>query len=139
MKTLSVTGSDELKDKVPDAVVSGNPNAWVTISKAHSESQGWMKSTKAMLVYGGGCLVQVSTQQRNPDGSWSLAEALTFVPGAAISSYGIVSSENETFPAPRNTPSSAPLLYDTTTIFEDGLPGVNDIDMAKDLAQTEMI
>ena len=38
-----------------------------------------MKSTKAMET-GNGCVVQVTTQQRNPDGSYAIAEALTFVP-----------------------------------------------------------
>ncbi|MFQ5589577.1 MAG: hypothetical protein ACE5HE_00300 [Phycisphaerae bacterium] len=42
-----------------------------------------MKSTKAMEIPGG-CIVQVTTQQRNPDGSYSVAEALTFVPGVYI-------------------------------------------------------
>jgi len=31
-----------------------------------------------------GCVVQVTTQQRNPDGSYAVAEALTFVPGVHI-------------------------------------------------------
>ena len=31
-----------------------------------------------------GCIVQVTTQQRNPDGSYSVAEAVTFVPGVRI-------------------------------------------------------
>ena len=44
-----------------------------------------MKSTKAMnMGYGNGCLVQVTTQQRNPDGSYVIAEALTFVPKVII-------------------------------------------------------
>jgi len=38
-----------------------------------------MKSTKVCNVPGG-CIVQVTTQQRNPDGSYAVAEALTFVP-----------------------------------------------------------
>ena len=38
-----------------------------------------MKSTKACET-SYGCLVQVTTQQRNPDGSYSLAEALAFAP-----------------------------------------------------------
>jgi hypothetical protein len=42
-----------------------------------------MKSTKAMQVPNG-CVVQVTTQQRNPDGSYALAEALTFVPGVRV-------------------------------------------------------
>jgi hypothetical protein len=43
-----------------------------------------MKSAKAMQTPQG-CVVQVTTQQRNPDGSHSVAEALTFVPEARIS------------------------------------------------------
>jgi len=42
-----------------------------------------MKSTKAMLVPGG-TVIQVTTQQRNPDGSYAVAEALTFVPGRGL-------------------------------------------------------
>ncbi|MFA5739425.1 MAG: hypothetical protein WC902_11630 [Bacteroidales bacterium] len=53
------------------------------LCKASSESEGWMKSTKACEVPGG-CIVQVTTQQRNPDGSYAVAEALTYVPGARI-------------------------------------------------------
>ena len=34
-----------------------------------------------------GCLVQVTTQQRNKDGSYAVAEALTFVPGATFASF----------------------------------------------------
>jgi hypothetical protein len=30
------------------------------------------------------CIVQVKTQQKNPDGSYAVAEALTFVPGVWI-------------------------------------------------------
>ena len=54
-----------------------------------------MKSTKAMLIEGArnkgvdsGCLVQVSTYQQNPDGSWSVAEAVTYVPRCIIQSLG---------------------------------------------------
>ena len=39
-----------------------------------------MKSTKVMNLPDG-ALVQVSTQQKNPDGSYSVAEALSYVPG----------------------------------------------------------
>ena len=42
-----------------------------------------MKSTKAMELPGG-CLVQVTTQQRNPDGSYVVAEALEFVPSVRV-------------------------------------------------------
>lgn len=42
-----------------------------------------MKSAKAMQVPGG-CVVQVTTQQKNLDGSYAVAEALTFVPAVRI-------------------------------------------------------
>lgn len=56
----------------------GDPGAWKCISKAWNEKEGWMKSTKAMQVGSAGCLVQVTTQQKNPDGSYTLAEAVCF-------------------------------------------------------------
>ena len=54
------------------------------LCKASSEDEGWMKSTKAMEIEGGGCIVQVTTQQRNHDGTYAVAEALAFVPCATI-------------------------------------------------------
>lgn len=54
------------------------------LCKASSQNEGWMKSTKAMEIPGIGCVVQVSTQQKNPDGSYTVAEAVTFVPGVEI-------------------------------------------------------
>jgi hypothetical protein len=42
-----------------------------------------MKSTKVCNVpYG--CIVQVTTQQKNPDGSYAVAEALTYVPSVQM-------------------------------------------------------
>lgn len=58
--------------------------SWVTMSKAWSDEEGWMKSTKAIKL-DKSCLVQVSTQQRNLDGTYSLAESLQFMPGYTIS------------------------------------------------------
>ena len=78
-KSLGNTDINGTSKNVPDVVVFGDGDAWVLICKASSERQGWMKSTKAMEV-GSGCLVQVTTQQRNPDGSYAIAEAVTFVP-----------------------------------------------------------
>jgi len=66
-----------------DLVVVGNGDAFQLLCKASSQAEGWMKSTKAMPV-AGGAIVQVTTQQRNPDGSYAVAEALTYVPGAKI-------------------------------------------------------
>lgn len=84
MKSLHNTNVNPARENVKDMQTFGNADAFQLICKASSESEGWMKSTKAMQVKGGGCLVQVTTQQRNSDGSYSIAEALTFVPSCLI-------------------------------------------------------
>lgn len=66
-----------------DIKIFGDEELWVLICKASSESEGWMKSTKAMQLPRG-CLIQVTTQQRNLDGSYSVAEALTYAPDVSI-------------------------------------------------------
>ena len=62
----------------------GDGDTFKLISKASSENEGWMKSTKAMEIDFVGCVVQTTTQQRNPDGSYSLTDAVAFVPGVKI-------------------------------------------------------
>ena len=83
MKTLGNTTVSKAKDNVKDLVVYGDGDSFRLLFKASSEKEGWMKSTKAMDA-GSGCVVQVTTQQRNPDGSYAIAEALTFVPNVRI-------------------------------------------------------
>lgn len=83
-KPMGNTNMDQARASVPDLQVHGDPGAWKTICKASSEKQGWMKSTKALDLGQFGCLVQVTTEKRNPDGSTSLAEALTYVPGMRL-------------------------------------------------------
>jgi len=78
-KTLHNSDVSEAKENVPDIKVYGDGDAFALFSKASSEKEGWMKSTKVCNLPNG-CLVQVTTQQRNPDGSYAVAEALTFVP-----------------------------------------------------------
>ena len=56
-----------------------------TLAKASSEKEGWMKSTKALQTPVG-VVVQVTIQQRNADLTYSVAEALTFVPDVRIAS-----------------------------------------------------
>jgi hypothetical protein len=75
-KKLDVTSTQDLDS---DAKVFGDPDRWILICKASSDSQGWMKSTKAMQIFGVGCLVQVTTQQGD-----NIAEAITFVPGVSV-------------------------------------------------------
>lgn len=84
VKSLHNSCSNTAKKNVPDIKTFGKSDLFVLISKASSEKEGWMKSTKAMEIEGTGCVIQVTTQQRNADGSYALAEALTFVPGAKI-------------------------------------------------------
>lgn len=84
MKTLHNTDANDARKNVSDLMIWGDGDAFILLSKASSEKEGWMKSTKAMEIPGAGCIVQVTTQQRNPDGSYAIAEALTFVPGIVI-------------------------------------------------------
>lgn len=82
-KTLHNSDISGARQNVHDIKVFGNGDLFQLLAKASSEREGWMKSTKAMWV-GNGCVVQVTTQQRNIDGTYAIAEALTFVPGVVI-------------------------------------------------------
>lgn len=82
-KSLGNTDVNGASKNVSDLKVFGDGDMFQLLCKASSQQEGWMKSTKA-LDTGTGCVVQVTTQQRNPDGSYSVAEALTFVPGVTI-------------------------------------------------------
>ena len=75
-KSLHNTCSNGATKNVKDIVFWGNGDTFQLISKASSEAEGWMKSTKAMKC-GKDVVIQVTTQQKNPDGSYSVAEALT--------------------------------------------------------------
>ena len=83
-KTLHNSDISGAKKNVPDIVVYGNGDLFKLLSKASSQREGWMKSTKVMEIPHVGCLVQVTTQQRNPDSSYAVAEALQFVPGVVL-------------------------------------------------------
>ena len=82
-KTLHNSDVSGARLNVPDIRIVGDGDLFKLLCKASSEGEGWMKSTKAMEVPGG-CVVQVTTQQRNPDGSYAIAEALTFVPSVEV-------------------------------------------------------
>ena len=83
-KTLHNSDANGAKKNVKDIQFYGDGDMFQLLCKASSQSEGWMKSTKAMEIEGVGCVVQVTTQQRNPDGSYAVAEAVTFVPNTAI-------------------------------------------------------
>ncbi len=78
-KTLHNTDVDGAKKNVKDLVFYGNGDTFQLISKASSQKEGWMKSTKAMEIKGVGCVIQVTTQQGD-----NIAEALTFAPNCKI-------------------------------------------------------
>jgi len=82
-KKLDITESKGAKDNIDDIKFYGDGDTFRLLCKASSNNEGWMKSTKVCNVPGG-CIVQVTTQQRNPDDSYSLAEAITFVPDVHI-------------------------------------------------------
>ena len=82
-KTLGNSCSNGATKNVKDIMFWGDGDIFKLISKASSQNEGWMKSTKAMSV-GNGVVVQVTTQQRNKDNSYSVAEAITFVPNVKI-------------------------------------------------------
>ena len=77
-KTLDNVNVADVKEKVSDVKVVGNGDMFQLMCKASSESEGWMKSAKAMEVPGG-CVVQVTTQQGG-----NVAEALCFVPDVRL-------------------------------------------------------
>lgn len=78
-KTLTNTTASKAAKNVKDIKFWGNGDTFKLISKASSQNEGWMKSTKAMEIENIGCVIQVTTQQDN-----NIAEALTFVPGVKI-------------------------------------------------------
>ena len=78
-KTLGITDVKGAKDNIEDLEVFGNGDLFRLVSKASSEKEGWMKSTKAREIKGMGCIVQVTTQQGE-----RVAEALCYVPGAEL-------------------------------------------------------
>jgi hypothetical protein len=80
-KTLHNSTISGARQNVKDIKVVGNGDMFRLLCKASSQAEGWMKSTKACEIPGVGCLVQVTTHQRNHDGTNSVAEALSFVPG----------------------------------------------------------
>ncbi len=78
-KTLHNSDASRVKQNVPDVKIFGDGDMWQLLCKASSESEGWMKSTKAMEIPGMGCVIQVTTQQGE-----NVSESTTFVPKVRI-------------------------------------------------------
>ena len=83
-KSLNNTDFNGTQQNVPDVVFFGDTDCWKLICKASSQKQGWMKTTKAMDVNGTSVIVQTETQQRNPDGSYALSQAVVFVQRCSV-------------------------------------------------------
>lgn len=66
-------------NEASDVEMVGDPGLWRLLCKESSASQGWVKSTSLMDTPTGVALC-VSTRQGD-----SVAEAVTFIPGATIS------------------------------------------------------
>lgn len=82
-KSLNISEVNGARTNISDIEIYGDVDVFALLCKASSKSQGWMKSTKVCNVVDG-CIVQVTTQQKNLDGTYSLAEALTYVPEMRI-------------------------------------------------------
>ena len=78
-RTLSNTTANQAQNQVKDIEFWGDGDAFKLISKAWSEGEKWMKSTKAMEIENRGVLVQVSTLQGE-----NVSEALQWLPGIKI-------------------------------------------------------
>lgn len=78
-KSMNISDHTDLLKNVSDLEIFGTVDCWKLISKASSEEQQWMRSTKALEIRNYGCLVQVSTQIGD-----AIAESVTFVPNISI-------------------------------------------------------
>ena len=82
-RDLAISTERDAKKHISDLITYGKTDNFALLCKASSELQGFSKSTKVCNVKGG-CIVQVSTLQRNNDGTNSIAEALSYVPNVHI-------------------------------------------------------
>ena len=76
---------EEPKAKEPvDAIeVIGDIDMFEVLNSIKNKTEGFERSLFAKQVRGG-CLVAVTTRQKNPDGSHAVSDALAFVPNVTI-------------------------------------------------------
>ncbi len=75
-----ITTTEDIKEKIK---YSGDISNLKLLYKVQGDK--WLKSTKALQVPGG-CVIQVTTERLQADGSWQNAEALAYVPGIILKS-----------------------------------------------------
>ena len=80
VRDFSNENATQTKQNVKDVKIFGNVDMFQLICKASSKEEGWMKSTKALEIENVGCVIQISTQNKD-----SVAETSVFVPGIKIS------------------------------------------------------
>lgn len=78
---VMITRTEDVQQSDKKVETHGNPDQFRLLFKAQSST--WVKSTKAMNVPGG-CLVQMSTDRKQKNGSWVSAETSTFLPGTHV-------------------------------------------------------
>lgn len=84
-KDLNIVSPEGLRAAVPDVELHGDPNFWICIAKAASQTKGWMHSTKAALVRGQGIILQTSTEFSNiASHTRTTSQALQFIPGVYL-------------------------------------------------------
>lgn len=82
-RRTDVSSTAAAKAATADLRVTGDPDMWKLLAKASSQSEGWMRSTKALQV-GPDVILQVSERQRNPDGSYTIDNDLIRVENVKI-------------------------------------------------------
>ncbi len=96
-RRTDVSATAEAKAAIADVRVTGNPDMWHLLAKASSQSEGWMRSTKALQV-GMNVILQVSERQKNADGSYTIDNDLIRVENVRI--VPDVNGGNKLVPAP---------------------------------------
>lgn len=75
------TSTADAEKSHKDLKIYGNPDQLKLLFKASTST--WSNSTKALETHNG-CLIQVTNEQKQVDGSWIAAEALTFIPNVVV-------------------------------------------------------
>ena len=72
------------KDNMDVTPIVGDEHMYCILSKVSDDNDGWVKTTMAHEIVNVGCLITVTTRQKNDDKTYSVAEAITFIHGARI-------------------------------------------------------
>lgn len=136
-KTFSNTTWKKAVDNVKDLTVIGNGDNFRLLHKISCD--GRMFSAKALLTISG-CIVQVSVQHQNPDGSYAVAEDVAFVPNVVYVDdvnkgrklRSTMLADNKPGSAPKSihqfVPAFSPLFIDPDHLKTSKVMTTGDID-----------